>query len=321
MKVANILNNRIERAEKKTILSSKPYHVTIDPGNFCNLRCPGCHTGIKHPEMTDPCFLKFEDFKVIFSQVEKYALSVALYNWGEPFLNKQLFDMIAHADAHKVGSTIHSNFNHFNEALAENAVKSGLTHIYLSIDGASNEAYSKYRVKGNLEHVLENLKIMLETKKRLNSKYPILTWKYLVFEHNKHELEQARQLATAMGVDEFEVFTGSPHLCDIYSFADDYRREPHLLHEVPDLCNSLWSSVYVNSDGSLFPCSLSFRKAESFGNLLHEFLPEVWNNQKYQASRGMFTIGRYEHEIPLPCRGCSHYLKECGFAGSYIHMS
>lgn len=310
--------NKAELKQKRVQLKSLPYKVTIDPGNFCNLRCPGCHTGIKHPEMIDPSFLAMNDFKTIFAQVEKQALSVALYNWGEPFLNKNLFEMIAHAEAHQVGSTIHSNFNHFNEKLAENAVKSGLTHIYLSIDGATDETYRKYRVKGNLNKVLENLKIMLETRKRLNSKYPIITWKYLVFEHNKHELEQARKMAADMGVDEFEVFTGSPHLCDIYAFADDIRQAPATLREVPDLCGSLWSSMYVNSDGTLFPCSLSFRKSEAFGNLLQKDLREVWNNANYQGARAMFGDTPYAKEVPLPCRGCSHYLKECGFVGSYV---
>lgn len=318
-KVSNMLLNHYEARQKRTYLKSKPYHVTIDPGNFCNLRCPGCHTGIKHPEMIEPCFLTLENFKTIFSQVKDHALSVALYNWGEPFLNKKLFDMVAFAEENKVGTTIHSNFNHFTEKQAEDAIKSGLTHIYLSIDGATDENYKKYRVRGNLVRVLENLKIMLETRRRMNSRFPLITWKFLVFEHNKHEVEMARNMAMEYGVDDFEIFTGSPHLCDIYSFADDYRNAPHLLKEVPDVCKSLWNSIYVNSDGTLFPCSLSFRQKEAFGNLLQDRLEDVWNNKNYVASRAMFGADPYAKEVPLPCRGCRHYLKECGWVGSYVN--
>lgn len=309
--------NQYEMRMKKTVLSSLPCHITIDPGNFCNLRCPGCHTGIKHPQMMTPSFLKAQDYKVIFDQVRDHAFSVALYNWGEPFLNKQLFDIIGYTTESGVGSTIHSNFNLFSEKMAEHCVHSGLTHIYLSIDGATQESYEKYRVKGKLDQVLENLKMMVETKKRLKSRYPIITWKFLVFEHNKHEAEQARRMAKELGADEFEVFHGSPQLCDIYTFADDYRREPHRLQEVPDHCSSLWSSIYVNSDGTLFPCSLSFRENESFGNLLHEDLKTVWNNPKYVHSRAMFGNDPFSKDIPLPCRGCRHYLKHCGFLEAY----
>ena len=318
-KVNNILLNQFERKQRKSVVRSFPYHVTIDPGNFCNLRCPGCHTGVKHPEMIDPAFLKLDTFKTVFNELKPYALSVSLYNWGEPFLNKQLFDIIDHAESGRVGSTIHSNFNLFNEKIAENAVKSGLTHIYMSIDGATQETYEKYRVKGNISQVLENVKLMLDTRKRLKSKFPLITWKYLVFEHNRHEVEMARKMASDLGVDAFEVFNGSPHLCDIYAYADEYRNEPVMLKELKSPCLSLWSSIYVNSDGSVLPCSLSFRQSEVFGNLVNESLEAIWNNDKYQNSRLMFSGNNMNKSVPLPCAGCKYYLKNCGFVNSYIH--
>lgn len=307
MKLTNMARNRAEMLLKKSYLQSMPFHLTIDPGNICNLRCPGCHTGIKHAEMMKPVFLSYEDFKNFLEQCGKYAFNVALYNWGEPFLNKQLFDMIEHSTSKQLGTTVHSNFNHFNESMAENAVKSGLTHIYLSIDGAKQETYETYRVKGKLSKVVDNLRILTETKKKLNSKYPLVTWKYLKFRHNLHEIEDARKVAFNCGADDFEVFKGSPNLCDIQTLAEEYRNNPTRLNEIGKRCNSLWSSVYIGSDGTVFPCSLAFRETESFGNIKNEDFSAVWNNEKYQTARGMFT-GEV-NQIPSPCSGCVHYLK------------
>ncbi len=307
-KIQNILLNRYERSKRKLTLKSSPFKITIDPGNFCNLRCPGCHTGIKHAEMIKPCFMKFENYKTIFNQFKDTAISVALYNWGEPFLNKQLFSMIDYTRQNKVGSTIHSNFNVFTEQMAIDAVKSGLTHIYLSIDGASQEAYQKYRVNGHLDNVMANLKIMLDTKKRMNSKYPLITWKFLTFDHNIHEVEAARKMAMELGVDAFETFTANPHLMDIYDEAQGYKEQPEKLKSLNPICNSLWSSVYVNSDGSILPCSLAFREYEKFGNLFDNPFKEIWNNDKFVGARKMFSTTLNENEIPLPCRACKYAL-------------
>lgn len=302
-KIANILTNMAEAKAGVAHLRSMPWKLTIDPGNFCNLRCPGCHTGIRHPEMVKPCFMGLDQYQRYLSPFEKHVLSVALYNWGEPFLNKQIFDIIDHTTRRGMGSTIHSNFNHFSEQMAVDAVKSGLTHIYLSIDGATQDTYSQYRVKGKISRVLENLSLMLETRNRMNSAYPLITWKFLEFDHNRHELETARQMAADIGVDDFEVFTGSPHLCDIYTISEHALADPASLSSVK-ACRSLWNSTYIGSDGSVFPCSLAFRPDEAFGNLQHEDFRSVWNNESYVNARNM----RKGAAVPLPCAGCVHYL-------------
>jgi radical SAM protein with 4Fe4S-binding SPASM domain len=264
--------------------------------------------------MIGPSFMKLEDYKTVFSQFKDTAFSVALYNWGEPFLNKQIFDMIAHSSEHAVGTTVHSNFNVFNERMAVDAVQSGLTHIYLSIDGATQESYVKYRVKGDLVDVLDNLKLMTETKKRLKSRFPILTWKFLVFEHNRHEIESARRMAAEAGVDAFEVFNATPVLTDINDQAKAFL-ESNETHTQKALCRSLWSGIYVGPQGDVLPCSLAFRAEESFGNLLTQDISEVWNNKNYVNARKMFSEKIFENEIPVPCNGCKYktICKRSGF--------
>lgn len=308
-KLLNILANKQEFRQRQTTLRSHPYKYTFDPGNICNLRCPGCHTGIKHHEVMRPSFMKYDDFTTMFDPVKDYALSIALYNWGEPFLNKRLFDIIAYAGENKVGTTLHSNFNHFSEDMASEVIRSGLTHLYLSIDGATQDVYSQYRVKGNIHHVMDNIKMLVARKKEAGSHLPFITWKYLKFPHNAHEVEQARTLAKEIGVTNFEVFDANPKVRDIYDQADEYLQKPEMFKTLTKSCQSLWSSVYIGPDGTVFPCSLAFRETESYGNLLKEDFMEVWNNKAYRASRSLFGKTPQMDEIPYPCRGCKHFLK------------
>jgi radical SAM protein with 4Fe4S-binding SPASM domain len=308
-KIKNLLTNRQELKKGNTILSSFPYKVTFDPSSLCNLRCKGCHTGIKHPEMIKPQVLKFEDFKVMFDKIKNYVLSISLYNWGEPFLNKDIFKMIAYATENKVGTTMHSNFNLFTEEMAEKLVKSELTHLYLSIDGASQETYSIYRIKGDYNKVLKNVELLTRKKKELRKKYPIVTWKFLTFDHNRHEVNNAKEKSISVGVNNFETFEANPILMDLRDEAKKYSDNPTLFNTLPERCPSLWSSIYVGPDGTLFPCSLSFRKEESFGNLITSEFKDIWNNESYVNSRKLFVNPTNLSQVPMPCSTCKYFLR------------
>jgi len=99
--------------------------------------------------------MNLEDFKRIVDQIAPYAYYVELYNWGEPFLHPQIFDMIRYASERKISVQLSSNLNYFNEEMAEQAVASGLTRLLVSVDGATQETYEKYRCGGRLEVVLQ----------------------------------------------------------------------------------------------------------------------------------------------------------------------
>lgn len=311
-KVNNILLNKREFSSRKTTLKSLPYLITIDPSSHCNLRCPACPTGSKHEESLKANFLKFTDYKIILDQLKNYTLTVALYNWGEPFLNKEIFDMISYSTQCNVGTTIHSNFNLFNEEMAENCVKSGLTHIYLSIDGATQEVYEKYRVRGNIEAVIDNIKILNAVKKKHNTIYPLVTWKFLSFSHNSHEVEKARAIAKELNITNFEVFPAFVLPGDILEEGKEYLKNPALIDALKGDCGSLWSSMYIAPNGTVFPCSLSYKEMEAFGNILTQDVSEIWNNDKYKTARSIFTSNMpLEADVPHPCKGCKYYIRNC----------
>jgi radical SAM protein with 4Fe4S-binding SPASM domain len=193
----------------------------------------------------------------------------------------------------------------FDERKAEAAVDSKLTHIYCSIDGASQAVYEKYRRGGNLVSVLENMKLLLEVRKRRRKKHPFVTWKYLIFPHNYHEIKHARTLAAEIGVDEFEVFTGTVNVG--FWNGGQYQEGCGLIPMLgPEFCNSLWSSLFINPGGEVTPCCQSFRNVDVFGNLLNQDLDAVWNGPRYLEARRLFqkAFGT-KQEIPYPCRDCS----------------
>jgi len=145
-KIFNLLLSKIEMKLKRAHLNSMPVYIMIGVSNFCNLHCPGCPTGADSSEAIERKNLSFSQFKYVFGQVKSYIFNVNLFTLGEPFLNEEIFSMAEYASSNRCGVTIHSNFNIFNENMAEKAIRSKMTHIYLSIDGATQETYEKYRI-------------------------------------------------------------------------------------------------------------------------------------------------------------------------------
>jgi radical SAM protein with 4Fe4S-binding SPASM domain len=184
-------------------IRSYPTYLTIDPFSACNLKCPLCPTGngritIKKGK------LQLDMFRHIVDEMGAYLYSIDMFNWGEPLLNKDVYEMIAYAHKRHIITSVSSNFHYFDEAAAEQMINSGLDYLILSIDGATQETYEKYRVGGDLATVLQNVRTLTETRRRLGRKTPYIFWQYLVFRHNEWEIEQARQIAMELGVDEFQ---------------------------------------------------------------------------------------------------------------------
>ena len=278
------------------MLKSLPVNITIEPCNTCNLKCPGCVTGTKHKESIDPQMLNLDQFKRIFDQVKDSVFNISLYNWGEPFLNRDIFSIVEYASSSGCAVTVHSNFNIFDDLMAERAVSSGLTHIYLSIDGGTQETYEKYRRGGELSQVVKNIDLLVSKKKSTKSRFPILTWKYLIFPHNLHEIEGAKQMAKQAKVDAFELSPGNVNNLAVFG-----REEAHdlsmgkIMTHQRDFCDSLWDSLIVYPDGSVIPCCQAFRKKDVFGNVLTSSVKEVWNNEDFVTMRKTISVLRMQH--------------------------
>jgi MoaA/NifB/PqqE/SkfB family radical SAM enzyme len=89
----------------------------------------------------------------------------------------------------------------------ERFVESGPDFVILSIDGASQESYARFRKNGKLDLVLDNVRRLVEAKRRRGGTRPVLAWRFLTFEHNVHEVDEALRLAREIGVDVFLVGT------------------------------------------------------------------------------------------------------------------
>lgn len=210
LKVVNLWLAKHHLQARSAHVGSRPFAMYIDPSNSCNLGCPGCvhSTTSKEKHLFDwkPGIMSQSRLETLFQAYAPFAAHVGFYNYGDPLVNPLTPKFIKLAKTYLIQTAASTNLS-FPKFDADAYVESGLDFLTLSIDGATQPVYEKFRRKGKLDVVLANVEKLAEAKRRRNKHTPILSWNFLAFEHNAHEIGAARQLAKDLGADQFNVFT------------------------------------------------------------------------------------------------------------------
>lgn len=313
-KIINFLTTHLDYLAKRIKARGYPYFIFVDPGNICNLRCLHCPTGLRRWGRK-PGLMTFEQFKKIFDQFFPYLIVVGLYNWGEPFLNKDIYQMTQYAHKKNVATVISSNLNTIKPEDIDKIINSGLDVLTVSLDGASPETYQKYRRGGDFNRVVKNIKLLVKRRKELEKKNPKLRWQFIVNCYNEHEVEKAKNLARKIGVDQITFDTRFKLIGHMFHSYDKKEAEKWLpkgtkyfldpLYTLNRHCDSLWQLLTVNYDGGVSPCCGIDDAKSDFGNLLKERLTDLWNNKYYQHSRSIFKKDKVVFpEIKTICHNC-----------------
>jgi len=308
-----------------------PENIIIETGNICNLKCPLCPTGLNL--IKDKAYMNFDIFKKIVIKFPKLS-KIELYNWGEPFLNSDIFKMIAYCKSKSIKTVINTNFSFTKDDLFyEKLANVGLDFLTISLDGASQETYCKYRVGGNFDTVINNIKKLSKAKKKNEATKPIIIWKFIVNSYNEHEIESAQKMANDLGIEFQTAFIGlAEDILDIKISQSIKERQVKWLPKNPifkkeyyrknskkkyyynEKCPYLFNHMLINHNGDVYPCCFLTQPENSFGNILKQPLKDIWHNEKYMHSRALFktTIkkSKIKHTI---CNNCMNYkkLRQC----------
>lgn len=278
-----------------------PSTVLIEPTNFCNLACPLCPTGAGTLERPKGA-MSFENFCRIIDEIREYTTYLVVGGYGEPFLNKDLIRMLRYAVQAGLYVHLHSNTILINTPeKVEGLVGSGLHCLTASIDGASQEVYEIYRVRGKLNEALDALRNVVAEKNKQQSSRPEIRWQVVVTKQNEHELEDIRRLAAEIGVDHFHAKTANMSLTRPHGTADiskqllrrffpktgAFRR--YAVENGSSFrngCSWLYKSTVIFWNGDLTACCFDASGQNAMGNVFESgSLGAVWNGPAYQSLR------------------------------------
>lgn len=295
----------------------KPFVLMVEPTNFCNLKCPLCPSG--NGDMTrERGIMPFEHFKHIFEQQKDHLLLLMLWNQGEPFINKNLTNMIRLATAHNVPTLTSTNVHYIKtKEDAEDIVDSGLSELVVSLDGVTPETYVQYRVGGNFDRVLDGIRLLVQAKQDLNKTHPLIHLQFIIMKHNEHEIETARTLARDLGVDRLSLKTAQVYTeseAQTYLPSDDkfsrYDYDADQLstkNKISNTCRHLWYSTVVNWDGAISPCCFDKDVHYGLGDALNgQTFDQIWTGEKYTNFRNAILKDR--KSVPI-CNNCSEGVK------------
>ena len=299
------LNYYLAKAEMKlgrNRLLSYPYELCIDVSNKCNLHCPYCPTGRGEQGGRGRGNVSYELFRNILDELGPYAYRLELFNWGEPFFNPELPKLIAYAAEKCVQTIISSNLSfRLTDDYIRSIVEGGLSFLAAAIDGADQESYAVYRRGGKFDLAMQNLRTFVRIKSDLGSATPRICWQYLVFAHNENRIEDARCLATEIGVDDFAVHGG---LYDDPSWAPQGNYDFDYLKVHPNRCTWLWEKAVFHWDGGFASCCMGFNKHDDFDSFRPGQFRRMWNNEKFVTARRIWTARR--SQLPQ-----GHFCTQC----------
>jgi MoaA/NifB/PqqE/SkfB family radical SAM enzyme len=303
----------------------KPVILKVDLSPNCNLKCTACvhadPTSLPTPDLrgqnfTPKQFMNPTEFETIISSCSPYLSAVSLYYLGDPLIHPQLSEFIRIANAYSVNTHVNTNFSFvLSDSRIESLVTSGLTHFTACMDGFTQETYSKTRVNGNIDLVKNNLKRLIEYKIKHNSNIHVEV-QYLSFDHNRHEVDLARNFCRDLGPVTFTIIRGY-----LNNYCDTNEQYVSVLKYYSDtlLPKCFWPyfSTVIKYNGDVIPCCFhrmgeaysSYHHNHSLGNVIQTSVTDVWNSISYQNLRKAMKHPKYIKA--KDSSGISHFCDGC----------
>ena len=297
-----------------------PVQIRLEASSYCNLRCSSCATttGHVHNLAVGGGFLRLEDFRKLLDDNPGLDC-IELSNFGEIFLNPALSSMLELAHQRDVKLTAENgvNLNKVRPEVLEGLVKYQFRKLVCSIDGASEETYSIYRVRGKFANVIDNIRKLNELKQRYRSPFPELAWKFIVFGHNEHEIPVAREMARELNMAFYTRLNWDPSFSPVRDpeavraatgMSAASRDEYKALHgqSYDDYaCHQLWDDPQINWDGKVLGCCINYW-SDFGGNAFRDGLTASLNTEQIVYARAMLR-GHAPPREDIPCTRCGLY--------------
>lgn len=305
----------ISKTLGKPIVWGFPISFSIEPTNHCNLKCPECPSGLG--ELTRPLgLLKLPEFKKLVDEIKNKSFYIQLFFQGEPYVNKQLPEMIDYAQENNLYISISTNGLLFNEKKIEKVLQSAPDKLIFSLDGLDEESYQNYRVGGTFKKADKSIRLLIRKKKELKLKKPFVELQFIVMKQNEHMIDEVFEYGNDVGVDKVVLKTMQvssyenalhflPNNKDYsrYEISNDSYK---IKGELKNHCFALWRTSVVTWDGKVVPCCFDKDANFELGKLNGINFREIWKSPDYQNFRSKVLLNRKGVSM---CINCTEGLK------------
>lgn len=150
------------------MLAYSPESVRIDLTGRCNLRCTHCQAsmflGKRNLELSTT------EWKKILDQLAEAGAVTVGFLGGEPFLRKDLLEVMAHAKKLGLKTTVTTNGTMISQGIAESLILELDTYTVFSLDGPSSESHDQVRGAGTFDKTISTIKKFAHIQEGANKK-------------------------------------------------------------------------------------------------------------------------------------------------------
>jgi len=309
------LKSSLSLIRRSDRIVGRPMHITIEPTNICNAKCPVCETGAGILERKN-AMLSFEDFKVIVDKVHEHTNTLMYYFMGEPFLNKQWVKQVKYAKDMGI-PFISTCTNGDVKGIPQGIIDSGIDWVSFQMGGTTQETHEIYRVDTSLENARQNIIDTISLKQKHNKENLTIEAGFILMKHNEHQVEEFQDWCKEVGVDSVNVIDPCVRTIEqgnVYlptnegNWIYDKKKfeEGRLQRKIipKNDCPWIYYSMNVMCNGDVVPCCHDPHAKHVMGNLLEQELEEIWNGDSFQSFRNRINNDQRHVDI---CRLCSGY--------------
>jgi radical SAM protein with 4Fe4S-binding SPASM domain len=300
---------------KKPVVWGMPISYSIEPTNHCNLKCPECPSGLG--TLTRPLgLLQIEDFKKWIDEIKDTGFYVQLFFQGEPYINKQLPQMIKYAQEQKVYISISTNGHFINEENVNSVLANAPDKLIFSVDGLDEESYQNYRVGGTFEQADNGLRTLIRRKNELQLKKPFIEFQFIVMKQNEHQLDDVIAYGKDVGVDKvvFKTMQISSYENALKFLPSNKKYRRYIVEngsfrikkKIKNHCFALWRTSVITWDGKVVPCCFDKDANFEMGIANGRSFNDVWNSKDYYEFRKNVLSDRKSVDM---CTNCTEGLK------------
>ena len=338
------------------------HEVELELNTICQSFCPVCIRYVvgagknnddvlyKNPGIEFNQVVDFEYIEKLFSSPlinNRFLYINMIGTAGEPVAHPRFIEIvnkIIELHPHAIFN-IHTNGGLRNEQffrdLAKALNKCEEYRVCFSLDGIDQETNGIYRIGVDWDKAIRNMKAFIDAG-------GYATWQFIIFDHNKHLEETAKQMAQDMGCREFESrenvapdgievgFTAAKNRIDMKTPArirlkpKGWRPPLPDYDHIDDQCFSK-KGVFLAPDGKIWPCCMmpSIKSDRSMINIWNEAMldgkyGEDWNSLKYTSFDEIMKHPWWEQLrrwVSMEEKPCDLCIKECGATSSHRRNS
>jgi MoaA/NifB/PqqE/SkfB family radical SAM enzyme len=317
----------------------KPLPVIIEISGICNAKCPFCarqrfQERYVGNNMSSVQFGKIIDHLLDISLINSEQ-TIGLFNWGEPFLNTEINDILKILKKNNLFGSVSSNFIKAPKILNENL--SILSSVTFSLSGFSNESYSKIH-GANLNSVLDHFEEFY-TKIRKYTPKTIIIISWHRYRFNESEFWDAYNYFDRPGI----IFTPSVAFLndgiEMISYVEgSLSRERKAVAEKNLFCDDITKMINYNASrsknyhcylkdmlvidemGQLLLCCIVTNEDKDYilGNILQMSVEDIWKNKMSDTKCNRciqsgqprwLESGMINHSKPIPFVLTGNYFK------------